>query len=210
MTRPEKAEGAASEAKSSGMTDAQRAKALARLSMRPHITSAAVIDKFCANVLGEVDFMDVAAEISESIKAVGDGNTDPVEAMLLGQAQALHMMFVSYARRAQVQEYQANLEAFFKMALKAQNQCRMTLETLATIKNPPVVFAKQANIAHGHQQVNNGAMPRSRAREEKEIPSNELLEDQDGKRLDTRTSGTAIGADKSLAALGEIDRAENT
>ena len=42
------------------------------------------------------------------------------------------------------------------MALRAQNQCRMTLETIATIKNPSVVFAKQANIAAGHQQVNNG------------------------------------------------------
>ena len=39
-----------------------------------------------------------------------------------------------------------------RMALKAQNQCRMTLETLATIKNPPVVFAKQANTAQGPQQ----------------------------------------------------------
>lgn len=27
---------------------------------------------------------------------------------------------------------------------------------LAGIKNPPVVIAKQANIAQGHQQVNNG------------------------------------------------------
>jgi hypothetical protein len=41
-----------------------------------------------------------------------------------------------------------------RMALKAQSQCRQTLETLATIKNPPVVFARQANIAQGPQQVN--------------------------------------------------------
>jgi len=44
------------------------------------------------------------------------------------------------------------------MALKAQNQCRMTLKTLATIKNPHVEFARQANINNaGQQQVNNGA-----------------------------------------------------
>jgi hypothetical protein len=48
---------------------------------------------------------------------------------------------------------------------KAQNQCRMTLETLSTIKNPPVVYAKQANIAHGPQQVNNGTAPASHANE---------------------------------------------
>jgi hypothetical protein len=40
------------------------------------------------------------------------------------------------------------------MAMKAQNQRRMTLETLATIKNPPVLIARQANI-------NNGASSRS-------------------------------------------------
>ena len=34
-------------------------------------------------------------------------------------------------------------DAFMRIALKAQNQCRMTLETLATINNPPLVFANQ-------------------------------------------------------------------
>ena len=29
-------------------------------------------------------------------------------------------------------------------------------EVQAAIKNPPVVFAKQANISSGHQQINNG------------------------------------------------------
>jgi hypothetical protein len=61
------------------------------------------------------------------------------------------------------------------MALRAQSQCRATLETLATVKNPPVVFAKQANIANGPQQVNNtlNASPHAGG-----IPNapNELLE----------------------------------
>ena len=47
-------------------------------------------------------------------------------------------------------------ETYVRLALKAQAQCRATLETLATIKNPPVVYARQANIAAGRQQVNNG------------------------------------------------------
>jgi hypothetical protein len=60
---------------------------------------------------------------------------------------------MNFAWRALAQTYQANLEAFFGMGLKAQNQCRMTL---ATIKNPPVVYAPQANIRNGgQQQVNN-------------------------------------------------------
>lgn len=37
----------------------------------------------------------------------------------------------------------------------AKRRCRATLETLAVIKSPPSVFAKQANMANGPQQVNN-------------------------------------------------------
>ena len=62
------------------------------------------------------------------------------------------------------------------MAYKAQNQCRMTSETLSTIKNPPVVYAKQANIAHGPQQVNNGPSSATRTGENEKLP-NELLEE---------------------------------
>jgi hypothetical protein len=39
-------------------------------------------------------------------------------------------------------------------AFKAQAQCRATFETIALSKNPPV-FARQANIAQGPQQINN-------------------------------------------------------
>ena len=60
-----------------------------------------------------------------------------------------------------------------RMAMKAQSQCRMTIETLATLKNPQVVFAKQANINNGgQQQVNNRvATDTSRARESEPEPS---------------------------------------
>lgn len=49
--------------------------------------------------------------------------------------------------------------------LKAQSQCRATLETLAAIKVGPAIFARQANIAHGPQQVNNGVIGYERAGE---------------------------------------------
>lgn len=130
------------------------------------------------------------------------------EAMLMGQAHALQSIFMNFSRRALNQDYQKHLESFFRMALKAQNQCRMTLETLANIKNPPVVFAKQANIANGPQQVNNGIPAPAHA--EKTIDqSNELLEAQHGERLDTRTAGETAGLDPAMATVGEIDRAAN-
>jgi hypothetical protein len=42
-----------------------------------------------------------------------------------------------------------------RIALRAQSQCRATLETLGTIKNPPTVFVKQTNVTSGPQQINN-------------------------------------------------------
>ena len=49
-------------------------------------------------------------------------------------------------------------ERLMRLALKAQGQCRATLETLAVLKGPPTLFAKQANIAAGPQQVNNAVV----------------------------------------------------
>jgi hypothetical protein len=88
------------------------------------------------------------------------------------------------------------------MALKAQNQCRMTLETLAAMKHPPVVFARQANIASGPQQVNNGVTA-PRAAELKKRP-NELLEADDAERLDGGTAGAPGGGNRPLATVGEV------
>lgn len=61
----------------------------------------------------------------------------------------------------------AHYEVFLKLALRAQSQCRATLEILALIKHPqPVAIVKQANIAAGPQQVNNvqPAAPQSETR----------------------------------------------
>ncbi len=67
----------------------------------------------------------------------------------------LDSIFNSLVQRAINSEYLDHLDRYLKLALRAQSQCRATWETLAAIKNPPIVYAKQANIAQGHQQVNN-------------------------------------------------------
>jgi hypothetical protein len=81
----------------------------------------------------------------EQIDKVAGGDLSRAENILLYQAHTLDFLFSELAQQAHCQQQMPNYEAFMRMALKAQNQCRMTLETLANIKNPPVVFAKQAN-----------------------------------------------------------------
>jgi hypothetical protein len=98
------------------------------------------------------------------------------------------------------------------IALRAQSQCRATWETLATIKNPPMMgYVKQANIAHGPQQVNNATAPGSQASRARENPNlqNKLLEEKDGERLDTGATGTAGKADPAMATVGAIDRTKD-
>jgi hypothetical protein len=66
------------------------------------------------------------------------------------------------------------------------------------------VFARQANIAHGHQQVNNG-IPLARAGNQDSGP-NELLEAH-GERVDAGAAPAASGRNTNLAALGAVNRA---
>ena len=120
------------------------------------------------------------------------------------QAHTLDAIFNTLAQRAS-----RALDRYLRLGLKAQSQCRATLETLATIKNPqPVAFVRQANIAHGPQQLNNrGAAAASRA-EESENPPNKVLEHQHAERLDFGTTVAAIGSDPAMATLGTFDAAE--
>lgn len=181
------------------------ALAVAALVLKPSSNAAAIVQEY-AKPFGEQDMGALIDTLAVSIEQVQGGDMKQCEAMLMGQAHALQSIFMNFSRRALKQEYQRNLESFFRMAMKAQNQCRMTLETLAAIKNPPMVIAKQANIAHGHQQINNGTTTPAHA-EKIVSQSNELLEAQHGQRLDTGTARTAAGLDAAMAALGEIDRA---
>ncbi len=158
---------------------------------------------------GVWDSIDVPAlmdQLRDQASAVNRGDLSQAEAMLMNQATALQSLFARLAERGMSCDLAPAFEVNMRMALRAQNQCRATLETLAAIKNPPVIFAKQANIANGHQQINNGAPSRAL---ESESQQSKLLEAQHGEWLDTGTAGAAIGADKAMAAVGEIDRAEN-
>jgi hypothetical protein len=129
----------------------------------------------------------------------------------MNQATALHALFGRLAERGMGCDQAPAFEANMRIALRAQAQCRATLETLAMIKNPaPVAFVRQANIAAGPQQVNNGpaSAEASRARET-ENQQTKLLEAQDGQRLDTRATGTAGATDPALETVGAVNRTED-
>jgi len=179
------------------------AENIAKVTLLPSANAAAIIAEY-SKPFGEQDIAELMDVLRPQMQDVHGGNLNHCESMLVGQANALQSIFVSLARRAVNQEYLKQYEMYLRLALKAQNQSRMTLETLAAIKNPPVVFARQANInqGNGNQQVNNGT-PAPTSHAGKNInPQNELLEVQHGSEtLDNRTTGAASGKDKAMAAL---------
>lgn len=174
--------------------------ATARTLIQPEVQAALTIQQWQGNV-NEVNAL--AKTLASQIDDVNNGSMKRPEAMLLAQAHTLDELFNNLARRARNQDQLKHYESFLRLALKAQGQCRATLEALATIKNPPVIYAKQANISNGHQQINNSvSVPAPHAEKIKNQP-NELLEVQDGSEtMDTRATGATIGKDKAMATVG--------
>ena len=154
------------------------ADALAHTALRPTVQAALTLMDYNKD-FGELSINTLVADLAKQCELANKGDLARAEAMLTTQAHTLDAIFQKLARKATNCEYLNQLDVNLRLALKAQRQCRATLETLAAIKNPqPVAFVRQANIAHGPQQVNNGAaLPGepSRARET-ENPQSKLLE----------------------------------
>lgn len=120
----------------------------------------------------------------------------------MAQAVSLNALYTQLAYRARNAEYVDSFDRYLRLALKAQGQCRATLETLATMKNPPTVIARQANITSGPQQVNSsfGA--------ERPILAGARLQLEAGHEpLDLRAATATTRGDTNLAPVVPLDGA---
>ncbi|WP_052185271.1 hypothetical protein [Methylotenera versatilis] len=182
------------------------AKLLNSASMMSAITSEAISKSMCPNL----ELSDLINVLNSKINNVQSGDMSDMEAMLVGQAHALQTIFVSLARRSVSQEYVKNYGIFMNLALKAQSQSRSTIQALIELKYPKqVAFVKQANISHGHQQVNNGNGAQLSAHEidpscagENQNQPNELLEVCNGSQtMDISAATTTSRVDKAMATM---------
>jgi hypothetical protein len=224
VTQPKKAARAAGHAQGSGDTkntlnikgqdNKPRGRLMAELGLSPILTNTNTTRTFSKAMAGELDITEAFTVMHEKTSAVRAGNLAALEETLTAQTVALDAIFNEMARRAALNmgEYINATEIYLRIGLKAQAQCRATVQTLFEMKNPqPVAFVKQANISHGPQQVNNTTTtvpPASRA----EIPtdqSNELLGLHHEQRLDTGTKGTAGDAHSQLETVGAVKRSED-
>ena len=139
------------------------------------INASAVTHRFGSKYLGEdMDLRDCMDIIKERIVDVNNGDLQYLEGILLSQAMALNTIFTRTALPAEANV--DNLKVYekdLKLAMKAQNQCRNTLATLAEIKNPKPYI--QNNKQHNQQINNNVQSPLAHAEESNNEP-NEILE----------------------------------
>ncbi|MEI6692145.1 MAG: hypothetical protein WCL43_05445 [Chlorobium sp.] len=117
--------------------------------------AAKVIDQF-SQYKGQMSIYNIVDEINRKTEEFHSGETKGIESILMSQAITLDTMFAHFAKLSIGPVGYDQLKLFVSLALKAQNQSRATLDTLANIKNPrQTVITKQANISNGPQQVNN-------------------------------------------------------
>jgi len=177
------------------------------------VGNAVTAMRFARAETGALSLTDMVESLHANGEAVNRGDLSAAERMLSAQAVALNAIFGELARRAAINmgEYIDAADRYMRLALKAQGQCRTTIETLHEMKSPrAVAFVKQANIATGPQQINNGLTPTStrtgaHAGETKSVP-NEQSEASHELLTDTGASQAAGGANPQLEAVGAINR----
>ena len=136
-----------------------------------------------------------------------DGDLGPATELLTAQALSLNAIFTRLMHHAHTAALLEHSERYARLALKAQNQCRVTVEALAAMRGIRI-FTKQANISSGPQQVNNTVVSVRADSELTPIAPNELLEEH-GHRLESVASSVTEGHDSTLETVGSRDGAED-
>jgi len=172
----------------------------------------AVVGLTFSTKLGTLELTECFAQMLRSAKATTSGSTKSQEAILAGQIISTNALYTDLAIMAR-QNLDKGLDVFerlIRLALKAQSNCRATAETLAAMQNPSAVFARQANIANGPQQINNGPVRAARLARAKKSDStpNKLLEAH-GEQLDSGAPSATSNGNQELATVGAIDRTED-
>lgn len=193
-----------------------RDRLIAKIAVDGTMANANTIQTYAYGQMGEHGSMSQTIDsLQDKIKASKEGSTAVADELLIGQAVALNAVFNECMRRAALNmgEYPDAMERYMRVGFKAQSLCRASFESLAKINNPPnVAFVRQANIANGPQQVNNGTqapegVPDPARTGKNENAPIELLEDINGQWLDTRATGEASCRDPQMEPVGVIDRA---
>lgn len=140
-------------------TDETGAQAMARKVLDPGFRHAVTASAFAGKVLGNsiehpglMDYVDHVLKVGGKAES---GDLAVASRLLASQAITLDSMFTELARRAasNMGEYIDAAERYGRLALKAQSNCRATLEALAKLHQPREQTVRHVHVNEGGQAV---------------------------------------------------------
>lgn len=144
--------------------------------------------------------LELGTKIAEQFTEVKAGDLTAIELLLYSQAMTLQAAFNQWIVSASCQQRSSEAERFAHLALRAQDQSRKVLTTLAEIKNPKrsTTFVKNFIDKQLNQLV---ADP-----QEDTTPK---LEASENAPLDVRSEIKTVGIDRQVETVESIHRTSN-
>ena len=135
------------------------AQTMARKLMEPAFRNAAAASGFTAKMLGDKierpGLADYAHHFQLTSEKAAEGDLAMASHILAAHAMTLDSMFTELARRAAMNmgDYINAAERYGRLALKAQSNCRATLEALAKLHQPREQTVRHVHVSEGGQAV---------------------------------------------------------
>lgn len=131
---------------------------LAKVALAPGARHAATASNFAASLFSDnhqSPIMASTAALGEKMAAAGRGDKAMASDILAAQAVVLDTMFTELARRsaANLGQYIDAADRYMRLALKAQANCRATLEALAKLHQPREQTVKHVHVNEGGQAI---------------------------------------------------------
>jgi hypothetical protein len=157
--KPKKARPAAKADKDKLFVEAEPGKSeerrFADISLDPAAHAMSATRLFNKGSFGEQHTTELFVSLMDKGKAAAAGDLSHQKAMLAAQADTLNSVFTEMARRAALNmgEYIGATETYMRLGLKAQAQCRATIEALDRLSSGRVQTVKHVHVNEGGQAV---------------------------------------------------------
>lgn len=141
-----------------GKDDKERDHRMADLALTPGLRHAAIASGFATGLVAGTHELPVPARLGPIGEAMAKGRAGDkamASEMLAAQAVVLDTMFTELAHRAQgsIGRSLEGADRYTKLALKAQANCRATLEALAKLHQPREQTVKHVHVNEGGQAI---------------------------------------------------------
>ena len=133
------------------------AKALARVTFDPLCRHEILASSFASKAFGDrcAPLVDRLEVLDGELEKAANGNLNLASRILASQAVSLDVLFTEMARRSgnNMGQYPDAADRYMRLALKAQSNCRATLEALARLHQPREQTVRRVHVNEGGQAV---------------------------------------------------------